>query len=183
MVTARKRQAMSFMATHVVVGHRPRKVSRLGRRLASMLVITAGVWVVLPATPASAAPIMAACAGTTVGTTFTLTADCDTTVPLTVPDGFTVDGAGHKITAHDGRTVPFMGAVVTNAGTSMHLRNLTIQGTGFAVDSAANSRRDPVRRCGRQRLQREGVRHHPGNSVRGRQRDAGQFRLGGTPAP
>ena len=55
---------------------------RLGRRLAAVLVIAAGVWVVLPATPASAAPITTACAGTTVGTTFTLTADCDTTVPL-----------------------------------------------------------------------------------------------------
>ena len=42
-----------------------------------------------------------------VGTTFTLTADCDTTEPLEVPDGFTVDGAGFTITAHDPATVPF----------------------------------------------------------------------------
>ena len=50
-----------------------------------------------------------------------------------MPDGFTVDGGGHTITAHDvSATVPFIGAVVTNAGTSMHLRNLTIRGTGFA---------------------------------------------------
>ena len=49
-----------------------------------------------------------------------------------MPDGFTVDGAGHTITAHDvSDTVPFIGAVVTNAGTSMHLSNLTIQGTDF----------------------------------------------------
>ena len=49
-----------------------------------------------------------------------------------MPDGFTVDGAGHTITAHDvSATVSFIGAVVTNAGTSMHLRNLTVRGTGF----------------------------------------------------
>ena len=105
---------------------------RLGRRLGAVLVIAAGVWVVLPAISASAAPIETACVGTTVGTTFTLAEDCDTTEPLTVPDGFTVDGAGFTITAHDpSATVSFIGAVVTNAGTSMHLRNLTIQGAGF----------------------------------------------------
>ena len=49
-----------------------------------------------------------------------------------MPDGFTVDGGGHTITAHDvSATVSFIGAVVTNAGTSMHLRNLTVRGTGF----------------------------------------------------
>ena len=36
-----------------------------------------------------------------VGGVITLTGDCDTTVPLTIPDGVTLNGAGHTITAHD----------------------------------------------------------------------------------
>ena len=105
---------------------------RLGRTFASVLML-AGASVVVPSMRASAVPITPpTCTGITVDTTFTLTADCDTTVPLEVPDGFTVDGDGHTITAHDeSPTVSFIGAVVTNAGTSMHLRNLTIQGIGF----------------------------------------------------
>ncbi len=75
-----------------------------------------------------------ACTGTMSGTTFTLTADCDTTVQLTVPDGQTVDGGGHTISAHDPAGGNFSGAVLTNAGTTMHIQNVTIKGTGFAVD-------------------------------------------------
>ena len=75
----------------------------------------------------------AACPSHTVtGTTITLTADCDTTVTLTVPDGFTLDGAGHTITAHDPAGGHFTGAVLTNAGPAMSLENLTVRGTGFA---------------------------------------------------
>jgi hypothetical protein len=74
------------------------------------------------------------CPGTLSGTTFTLTTNCDTTVSLTVPDGHTLDGAGHTITAHDpGPGVPFSGGVLTNAGTSMNIEDLAIMGTGFAV--------------------------------------------------
>jgi hypothetical protein len=93
--------------------------------------------------PAAAAPDppITTCAGTTVGTTFTLTANCDTTSTLTVPDGFTVNGAGHTITAHDPTTGGFSGPVVTNAAgsTAMTITDLTIQGTGFAVDCAVGS--------------------------------------------
>jgi hypothetical protein len=81
--------------------------------------------------------ITTACTGTTSGTTFTLTTDCDTTAPLTVPDGFTVNGAGHIITVHDPPGGFFVGGVVTNAGTAMNVENLTIQGTGFAFNSCA----------------------------------------------
>ena len=109
----------------------------LGRRLLVLVVLAGSASVVLPSSGAGAAPITTGCAGTTDGTTFTLTADCDTTAPLTVPDGLTVDGAGHTITAHDASPAAlFKGAVVTNEGPSMHLRNLTIRGTGFAVDCA-----------------------------------------------
>ncbi len=48
---------------------------------------------------ASAAPTCALPAP--VGGVITLTGDCDTTVPLMIPDGVTLNGAGHTITAHD----------------------------------------------------------------------------------
>ena len=83
----------------------------------------------------SATPVTVGCAGGLVGTTFTLTADCTTTVPLLVPDGFTLDGGGHTISAHDAAIGdPFTGGVVTNQGQTMNLANLTVLGTGFAVD-------------------------------------------------
>ncbi|MBO1413032.1 putative Ig domain-containing protein [Streptomyces sp. FH025] len=91
-------------------------------------------------TPASSAAgkdpdITTACAGTVSGSIFTLSADCDTTVTLTVPNGFTLDGAGHTITAHDansGASDFFHGPVLTNAGATMNLNDLTVRGTGFA---------------------------------------------------
>ena len=84
--------------------------------------------------------IDAACAGQmSPGNTFNLTADCDITVQLTVPDGQTVNGGGHIITAHDPGGGNFSGAVLTNAGSSMTIVNLTIEGTGFAVDCAVSS--------------------------------------------
>jgi Putative Ig domain len=76
-------------------------------------------------------PSIETCAGTLSGSTFTLTANCDATAPLTVPDGLTVNGAEHTITARDTTPGSFDGGVVTSAGTSMNIENLTIMGTGF----------------------------------------------------
>jgi uncharacterized repeat protein (TIGR01451 family) len=70
------------------------------------------------------------CTFTTLGTTMTLDANCNTTVPIVVPDGFTLDGASHTITAEDAPPVFFSGGVVTNASgaTAMTVQNLTIVG-------------------------------------------------------
>ncbi len=82
----------------------------------------------------------AQCEGTVNGNTFTLTANCDTTAPLTVPDGVTLDGGGHTITAHDPSGGFFKGGVVTNAvaGDTMTVQNLTVSGPagGFGTDCA-----------------------------------------------
>ncbi len=86
-----------------------------------------------------------ACSGTLSGSAFTLTADCDTTVPLTIPDGVTLNGAGHTITAHDVTPGSFNGAVLSNAGTSMNVEDLTIMGTGFTQTQPPGS-------CGRATL-------------------------------
>ncbi len=92
---------------------------------------------------ASAAPSCALPAP--VGGVITLTGDCDTTVPLMIPDGVTLNGAGFTITGHDVADGSFNGAVVTNAGTSMNVENLTIMGTGF-------TQTQPVGSCGRAAL-------------------------------
>lgn len=98
---------------------------------ASLLSVVPGAGTAGAADPS----IETACAGTLSGSTFTLSADCDTTVQLLVPDGVTVNGANHTITAHDPVAANFVGGVVTNdpASHAMTVQNLTIRGTGFAT--------------------------------------------------
>jgi hypothetical protein len=89
--------------------------------------------------------ITAVCAGTTSGSVFTLSADCGpTTAPLIVPDGFTVDGAGHTITATDlppDGSAQWNGGILTNAGSSMNVQNLSILGPvdGFQLCQNSNN--------------------------------------------
>ncbi len=74
------------------------------------------------------------CTFTTGGTTMTLDADCTTDATILIPNGFTLDGDGHTITAVDppddgdplNGVEHFLGAVVKNAGTVAHVTNLTI---------------------------------------------------------
>jgi uncharacterized repeat protein (TIGR01451 family) len=68
------------------------------------------------------------CTFDVAGTTLTLTADCTTTATIPIPDGDTLDGAGHTIFGHDPAGGLFNGAVVGNAGPEMSLKNLTIDG-------------------------------------------------------
>ncbi len=75
-------------------------------------------------------PAMAAttCTFTTVGTTMTLDADCTTDATILVPDGMTLDGNGHTITASDppGPGGHFLGAIIKNAGSTANVINLTV---------------------------------------------------------
>jgi Putative Ig domain/Right handed beta helix region len=99
----------------------------------ALLLAAPPLW--LFAMPASADSVTVACPNMIAGHTITLTADCDTTATLTVPDGFTLDGAGHTISGHDADSATghfFTGPVLTNAGPEMSLENLTVRGTGFA---------------------------------------------------
>ena len=41
-----------------------------------------------------------------------------------MPNGYTLDGNGHKIKAVDGPSWAFAGAVVQNGGATMHVKNL-----------------------------------------------------------
>jgi len=57
-----------------------------------------------------------------------LTADCTTDHTLFIPNGWTVDGAGHTITAVDPASGGFLGAVLRNGGARAHARNLHVIG-------------------------------------------------------
>jgi hypothetical protein len=57
----------------------------------------------------------------------TLLADCTTSQTVLVPNGWTLDGAGHSITAYDPRGGHFRGAVVANGGAVANVHDLTVR--------------------------------------------------------
>ncbi|RYP81616.1 hypothetical protein EKO23_23330 [Nocardioides guangzhouensis] len=118
-----------------IAGQRP--VRRLGALILLLAAVSLGAMALAP--PAGAADITVACDGDTTGTTFTLTADCATTEPLTVPDGFTIDGAGFTISATDAGGPQWNGAIVTNAGSSMNIQNVTIMGPANGFQLCTNA--------------------------------------------
>lgn len=65
-------------------------------------------------------------------TTIRLTDDCTTDHTLLIPDGWTLDGDSHTITAVDPAGGHFLGAVVRNGGISAHVRDVTITASGLA---------------------------------------------------
>ena len=81
------------------------------------------------------------CTFTVSGTTMTLVADCQTSETIFVPDGFTLDGDGHTITAVDPSDGHFVGGVVENEGDEAHVTDVTITASGLAdVCDAADDR-------------------------------------------
>ena len=75
----------------------------------------------------------------TVAKTLTLLSDCSTAVTVTVPDGWTLDGAGHSLIGTETANTAFQGAILQNAGTSMNIRNLTVHTTPAWDDAGKNS--------------------------------------------
>lgn len=77
---------------------------------------------------------LGACAVTTEPSTQTvrLVADCTTTATILVPDGWTLDGDGHTITAVDPPGDHFRGAVVRNGGAVAHVTDVTVTASGLA---------------------------------------------------
>jgi hypothetical protein len=71
------------------------------------------------------------CAFTTAGTTMTLVADCTTTESIFIPDGFTLNGAHHTITAVDPPSSHFVGGVVTNEGATANVTFLNVRALGL----------------------------------------------------
>lgn len=72
------------------------------------------------------------CSFTVTGTTMTLDGDCETDETIFVPDGFTLDGAGHTITAVDPEGGHFLGGVIKNGGAIAHVTNVTVTASGLA---------------------------------------------------
>jgi parallel beta-helix repeat protein len=66
------------------------------------------------------------CIFTTVAKTLHLLADCTTDAAIVIPDGMTLDGGHHTITAVDPPGRHFVGPIVTNSGTSASLVNTRI---------------------------------------------------------
>lgn len=75
----------------------------------------------------------ASCSFTTVKKTMTLNANCTTTTNIIVPDGVTLDGAGHTITAIELAPGAFTGGVIQNGGASASVTNVTITASGLAI--------------------------------------------------
>lgn len=101
------------------------------KRLAFLATIVALVAGLMQFTSSSASAATT-CVFTVSGTTMTLAADCTTDQTLFVPDGFTLDGADHTITAVDPAGGHFLGAVVRNAGTVAHVTKVTITAMNLA---------------------------------------------------
>ena len=71
----------------------------------------------------------------------TLTGDCTTSNTISVPNGWTLNGAGHTITAYDPAGGHFRGAVVANAGAVANVHDLTI--TGYHLADVCDEGRTP----------------------------------------
>ena len=73
------------------------------------------------------------CSFTIAGTTKSLDRDCTTNTTIQIPDGFTLDGAGHMITAVDPAGGHFLGAVVRNGGAKANVINLTVTASKLTI--------------------------------------------------
>ena len=82
-------------------------------------------------TVTASATVEAQCTFTTVKKTMTLNGDCITTTSIIVPDGFTLDGAGHKITAMDPFLDHFKGGVIQNGGATADVTDVTVTASGL----------------------------------------------------
>ncbi len=76
-------------------------------------------------------PNWGACSVSMSGTTYTLLSDCIVDHTQLIPDGVTLDGDSHSITAIDPAGLHFLGAIVQNAGASANVRNLTVKASGL----------------------------------------------------
>src|SRR5882762_4218307 len=87
-----------------------------------LLILLAAIVLTLRSTAAADAQ----CTFTFAKKTMTLNGDCITTTSIIVPNGFTLDGAGHTITAMDPLGDHFKRGVVQNGGATADVTNVTI---------------------------------------------------------
>jgi hypothetical protein len=70
--------------------------------------------------------VTADCLFTTTKTTMKLENDCTTDQTILIPDGFTLDGKRHTITAVDPSGGHFVDAVIKSQGATAHVKNLIV---------------------------------------------------------
>jgi len=99
----------------------------LKRRLLTGTAIMAVLFIASVATSAATT-----CTFTTVKKIRTLNGDCTTTTSIIIPDGYTLNGAGHTITAVDPVVGHFKGGVVQSGGASANVTNLKITTSGLS---------------------------------------------------
>jgi uncharacterized protein len=73
----------------------------------------------------------------------TLAGDCTTSNTITVPNGWTLNGGGHTVTAYDPSGGHFRGAVVANAGPVANVHDLRI--TGYHLADVCDAGVDALR--------------------------------------
>lgn len=72
------------------------------------------------------------CSFSSVGAVMILDGNCTTDETIGIPDGYSLYGDGHTITAVDPPSGHFVGAVVGNDGTTAHVRDLVIDTNSLA---------------------------------------------------
>jgi hypothetical protein len=71
-----------------------------------------------------------------------LDADCSTSTSIVIPDGVTLDGGNHSITAVDPGVGVFLGAVLRNGGSTAHVVDVHIRTLSLANGCSASSPTD-----------------------------------------
>lgn len=104
-------------------------------------VFAAALAIVSLAPERNAARAASTCTFSTSGSTKTLVADCMTDTSIIIPNGFTLDGAGHTITAVDPVGGHFVGGVVQNGGAAANVTNLNITTSGLSDACDAGAQR------------------------------------------
>ncbi|HXJ34349.1 MAG TPA: right-handed parallel beta-helix repeat-containing protein [Candidatus Eisenbacteria bacterium] len=93
-----------------------------------------GILLLLASIVARKAAAATTCGFDVVARTMLLQADCTTDATIGVPDGFTLDGRGHTITALDPPVDHYRGAILQNAAgaTRVNVRNVVLTASGIA---------------------------------------------------
>ena len=81
------------------------------------------------------------CHFTITGNVMSLDGDCQTSTTITIPDGKTLDGNNHTITAIDPQGGHFLGAVIRNAAVTASVIDLTVTASGLSNSCDAGADR------------------------------------------
>ena len=92
------------------------------KTLLIVTVLVAGMFTIIP----YSASAVTDCTFTTTGTTMRLDGDCTTDETILIPDGITLDGNNHTITAVDPAGGHFTGAIIQNGGTTANVKNVKL---------------------------------------------------------